>query len=48
MTTNVDILAAIAVEKEKNKASSLQHPELSPQLTNADIVKAHQDQIKVG
>jgi len=48
MTTNADILAAMAAEKERKKAFSLQHPQLGPQLTNADIVKAHQDQVKAG
>tara|TARA_Y100000389_G_scaffold24075_2_gene20790 strand:+ start:2801 stop:3094 length:294 start_codon:yes stop_codon:yes gene_type:complete len=48
MTTNADILAAMAAEKERKKAFSLQHPHLGPQLTNADIVKAHQDQVKAG
>ena len=48
MTTNQDILAAMAAEKEKKKAFSLQHPQLGQQLTNADIVKAHQDQVRAG
>ena len=48
MTSNNDILAALAAEKEKQKAFSVQHPQLGPQLTNADIVKSHQSQVAPG
>ncbi len=48
MTSNEDILAAMAAEKEKQKAFSVQHPQLGPQLTAKDIVKSHQEQVNPG
>ena len=48
MSDNNDILAAMKAEKEKQKAFSVQHPQLGPQLTAADIVKSHQEQVNVG
>jgi len=48
MATNNDILAAMAAEKEKQKAFSIQHPQLGAQVSNAQIVKAHQSQVAPG
>jgi len=48
MTTNEDILAAMAAETEKQKAVSVQHPQLGPQLSAKDIVKSHQAQVSPG
>lgn len=48
MTTIEDILAAIEAEKEKQKAFSVQHPDLAPQVGVADIIKAHQANVNPG
>jgi hypothetical protein len=48
MISNNDILAAMAAEKEKQKAFSIQHPQLGAQVSNAQIVKAHQSQVAPG
>ena len=45
MTTTEDILKAMAAEKQKMLASSVK-PQLRPNLTNADIVRAHHEAVK--
>ena len=47
MTTQKDILKAMAAEKQKMLASSVK-PQLRPNLTNADIVRAHREAVKPG
>ena len=47
MTTNVDILKAMAAEKHKIMASAIK-PQLTPNITDAEIVKAHRDATKPG
>ena len=47
MTSTEDILKAMAAEKHKIMASAVK-PQLQPNLTAADIVKAHQASTKPG
>ncbi len=47
MTSTEDILKAMAAEKHKIMASAIK-PQLTPNLTAADIVKAHHDNVKPG
>ena len=47
MTSTEDILKAMAAEKHKIMASAIK-PQLQPNLTAADIVKAHRDNVKPG
>ena len=47
MTTNDDILKAMAAEKHKIMASAIK-PQLTPNITDAEIVKAHRDATKPG
>lgn len=47
MTTNDDILKAMAAEKHKIMASAIT-PQMTPNITDADIVKAHRDATKPG
>jgi hypothetical protein len=47
MTTNDDILKAMAAEKHKIMASAIK-PQLRPNITDAEIVKAHRDATKPG
>jgi len=48
MTSADEILAAIAAEKEKQKAFSVQHPDLAPKVGIEDIVKAHHSNVNPG
>jgi hypothetical protein len=48
MTTVEDIIAAIESEKQKQKAFSVQHPDLAPKVGIEDIVKAHQSNVNPG
>ena len=47
MTSTEDILKAMAAEKHKIMASAIK-PQLQPNLTAADIVKAHRGGQKIG
>jgi hypothetical protein len=47
MTSNDDILKAMAAEKQKILASAVM-PQLTPNITDADIVKAHREATQPG
>ena len=47
MTSDDDILKAMAAEKHKIMASAIK-PQLKPNITDAEIVKAHRDATKPG
>lgn len=47
MTSNDDILKAMAAEKHKILASAIM-PQMTPKITDADIVKAHKAATKPG